>query len=121
MRWQNNIIVYRKRNAELEERNMMSTVKHGGKGRMVWGCMVTLGVGNTVAINSIMDHLYYIQILKETGNRGVPVLPNQLTQTLCSQYKALFAPCNYPKVIKTPSLSPDINPIEHLRSIFEKT
>ncbi|GFX64415.1 transposable element Tcb1 transposase [Trichonephila clavipes] len=59
------IIVYRKRNAELEEQNMMSTVKHGGGGFMVWLCRVALGVGNIVVINGIMDHLYYIQILKE--------------------------------------------------------
>ncbi|GFW89728.1 putative transposase [Trichonephila clavipes] len=44
---------------------MVSTVKHGGGGIMVWGCMVASRVGNIAVINGIMDHLYYIQILKE--------------------------------------------------------
>ncbi|GFV42442.1 hypothetical protein TNCV_1539811 [Trichonephila clavipes] len=45
---------------------MVSKVKHrGGGGIMVWGCMAASGTGNIFVINSIMDHLYYIQILKE--------------------------------------------------------
>ncbi|GFT53836.1 transposable element Tcb2 transposase [Trichonephila clavipes] len=59
------IIVYRKHNAELEERNMVSTVKYGGGGIMVWGCMESPRVGNVVVFNGIIDHLYNIQIFKE--------------------------------------------------------
>ncbi|GFV19532.1 hypothetical protein TNCV_3664641 [Trichonephila clavipes] len=44
---------------------MVSTVKHGGVGIMVWGCMAALGVENFVVINCVMNHLYYIEILKE--------------------------------------------------------
>ncbi|GFT71651.1 transposable element Tc1 transposase [Trichonephila clavipes] len=59
------IIVYRKRNAKLEEQNTVSTVKHGGGCSMVWGCMAASELGNIAVINGIMDHLHYIQILKE--------------------------------------------------------
>ncbi|GFT56351.1 transposable element Tc1 transposase [Trichonephila clavipes] len=58
------VISYRKRNAELKERNMVSSVKHGGEGIMVQECMAASEVGNIVVINGIMDHLYYLQILK---------------------------------------------------------
>ncbi|GFW64021.1 transposable element Tcb2 transposase [Trichonephila clavipes] len=59
------ITVYRKHNAELEERNMVSTIKYTGGVIMVWGCMAALGVEEVVVINCIIDHLYYTQILKE--------------------------------------------------------
>ena len=58
------VIVYRKRNTELEERNVISTVKYGGGGVMVWGCMASSGAGSMEIINVKMDHQYYNNILK---------------------------------------------------------
>lgn len=57
--------MYRKPNTELEERNIVSTVKHRGGGLMVWGCMAASGVRNIVPIKGTMDNRYYINILKE--------------------------------------------------------
>jgi len=45
--------------------NLAPTVKHGGGGVMVWGCIAASGVGNLVFIESTMDHKMYINILKK--------------------------------------------------------
>ncbi|KAH8321097.1 hypothetical protein KR074_004411, partial [Drosophila pseudoananassae] len=44
---------------------MAPTVKHGGGGVMVWGCMSSAGVGELVFVEGIMDKVYYLNILKE--------------------------------------------------------
>lgn len=41
------------------------TVKHGGGGVMMWGCMSSAGVGELVFIEGVMDKAYYLSILKE--------------------------------------------------------
>ncbi|GFX08436.1 transposable element Tcb1 transposase [Trichonephila clavipes] len=45
------------------QKNLRSTVKHGGGSVMVWGCMASNGVGNLVFIDGIMDPKLYIDIL----------------------------------------------------------
>ncbi|KAH8338802.1 hypothetical protein KR067_010016, partial [Drosophila pandora] len=44
---------------------LVGTVKHGGSGVMVWGCMAASGVGNLTFIETIMDQAGYIKILKD--------------------------------------------------------
>ncbi|GFW09279.1 transposable element Tcb2 transposase [Trichonephila clavipes] len=121
------IIVYRKPNVELEERNM-SRVKYVGGGIMVCECMTASGVGNVVIIDGIMDHLYYIQFLKENLDAHAEKLgieedylfyqdndPKHFTHN--TRFWLLY---NCSKVIKALAQSPDLNPIEHLGSIFGK-
>ena len=43
---------------------MVPTIKHGGGGVMVLGCMAASGVGNLTFIDGIMDHKMYIELLK---------------------------------------------------------
>ena len=57
------ILVWRKNNTEWELENMQSTVKHGGGGFMVWGCMAASGVGELVFIDGTMDKFMYLDIL----------------------------------------------------------
>ncbi|GFW66363.1 uncharacterized protein TNCV_3433261 [Trichonephila clavipes] len=40
-------------------------LKHGGGGVMVWGCMAANGVGRLTFIDSKLNHMGYINILKE--------------------------------------------------------
>ncbi|GBM33965.1 hypothetical protein AVEN_53831-1 [Araneus ventricosus] len=49
------ITVWRKPNEELNPKKLLSTVKHGGGGIMVWGCFAASGMGNLVFIENIMD------------------------------------------------------------------
>ena len=54
------ILVWRKTNTEWELENMQSTVKHGGGGVMVWGCMADSGVCELVFIDGTMDKFMYL-------------------------------------------------------------
>lgn len=58
-------IVWRKSGTELEKQNLVGTVKHGGGGVMVWGCMAASGVGQLEFIESKMDKWGYLNILKK--------------------------------------------------------
>lgn len=55
-------IVWRKANIELNNNNVCPTVKHGGGGVLVWGCISSqVGVGELVFIEGITDRAYVIQ------------------------------------------------------------
>ncbi|GBM00513.1 Transposable element Tc1 transposase, partial [Araneus ventricosus] len=55
--------VWRKPKTALDPKNLRPTVKHGGGSVMVWGCMSSTGVGNLVFMDSIMNHMVYLDIL----------------------------------------------------------
>ncbi|GBN10735.1 Transposable element Tc1 transposase [Araneus ventricosus] len=59
------ITAWRKPNEELNPKNLLPTVKHGGGGIMLWGCFAASGMGNLVFIENNMDQYKYINILKE--------------------------------------------------------
>ena len=59
------LMVWRKKNTELESKNVIPTVKHGGGYVLVWGCMSAAGVGDLHFIEGIMNHVMYIDILKQ--------------------------------------------------------
>ncbi|GFS53510.1 transposable element Tcb1 transposase [Trichonephila clavipes] len=50
---------------ELQKEHLVSTVKHGGGGVMVWGCMTSNGVGKLKYIESIMNKYDYLDVLKK--------------------------------------------------------
>lgn len=114
--------VWRKVNSELEPKNMVGTVKHGGGSVLVWGCMAASGVGNLVFIEGVMDRFCYLDILKENlhasatklgiGESFVFQQDNDPKHTAVIVKEWLSH--NVENQLKTPPQSPDINPIEHL-------
>ncbi|GFX47866.1 transposable element Tcb1 transposase [Trichonephila clavipes] len=56
--------VWRKPNTELEKQHLIPTVKHGGGGVLVWGCMAANGFGKLCFIDGIMTARTYIDILR---------------------------------------------------------
>ncbi|GBN67072.1 Transposable element Tc1 transposase [Araneus ventricosus] len=116
------IMVWRRKNEELNPKNLVGTVKYGGGGVLVWGCMSASGLGNLVFIDGIMNHALYLNVLRDNlklsaqnlaiGNNFFFYQDNDSKHT--APYVRLWCLYNCPQNLKTPPQSPYLNPIEHI-------
>ncbi|GBM87229.1 Transposable element Tc1 transposase [Araneus ventricosus] len=114
-------MVWRRKNEELNPKNLVGTVKYGGGGVLVWECMSASGLGNLVFIDGIINHALYLNILRDNlklsaqnlgiGNNFVFYQDNDPKHTTVNVH--LWFLYNCPPNLKTPPQSPYLNPIEH--------
>jgi len=62
-------MIWRKTNEEFKLKNLKSTMTHGSRSLMVWGCISSKGVGELVFTDEILDKNKYFKYSKRQFNK----------------------------------------------------
>ncbi len=103
--------VWRRPGEDYQENCALPTVKHGGGSIMVWGCMSAADTGELRFIEGNMDSNMYCDILKQKIPSETVFQHNNHPKHTTKMTTALLMKL---KVMEWPSMSPDLNPIEHM-------
>ncbi|GFX01811.1 uncharacterized protein TNCV_1022141 [Trichonephila clavipes] len=115
-----------KNKRDLEPQNVLPTLKHGGKNVLVWGCVAHNGAGNLAFIDSKMNALDYMDVLrhnlidsaKKLSMRNTFIFQREIDPKHTAIVTKTGLHYHAPRRLETPPQSQDLNPIKKIMVAF---